>query len=113
MAAKSRRRTVTVSPAVLLSLREIWLWNANRYGSRHADGYLKFIDSAMESLSLPENTGRPIVNRPDLNYLLIRRRQGGHGHVAVFQMQGDQVVVLRLFHTAQDWLTGMSDPPST
>jgi hypothetical protein len=53
MAAGSGRRKVTLSTAALESLREIWLWNAQRYGVHHADGYLRFLESEIEKLSRP------------------------------------------------------------
>jgi plasmid stabilization system protein ParE len=109
MAARSRQREVGLSTATLETLREIWQWNADRYGTDHADGYLQFLQTAIETLARPETAGRPIAGRPDLRYLLIRRRTGGHGHVAVFQVDGNQVTVLRLFHTAQDWQFALGD----
>lgn len=103
MAPRSRRRKVSLSGPALETLCEIWHWNADRYGDGHADGYVQFLIHAIEALALPETAGRPIAGRPDLAYLLIRRRSGGHGHIAVFSALGDSVCVLRLFHTAQDW----------
>ena len=109
MAARSRQRQVSLSTAALETLREIWLWNADRYGQRRADGYLKFLEAVIDTLARPETNGRPISGRPDLRYLLIRRRSGGHGHLAVFQVVGNDVIVLRLFHTAQDWHATLAD----
>lgn len=103
MAARSGRRKVTLSTAALESLREIWLWNAQRYGAPHANGYLRFLESAIEKLSRPEATGRPVPNRPNYRYLLIQRRSGSHGHIAVFQTDNGTVTILRIFHTSQDW----------
>ncbi len=113
MAARSKQRDVRFSTAALGTLREIWLWNATHYGLDHADGYLQFLETAIGTLARPENSGRAIAGRPDLRYLLIRRRTGGHGHLAVFQVVGNQVTVLRLFHTAQDWQSALAaDEPS-
>jgi plasmid stabilization system protein ParE len=103
MAARSREREIRLSAAALETLQQIWLWNAEHYGPDHADGYRRFLEQAIGTLARPETVGRPIAERPTLRYLLIRRRAGGHGHVAVFEATGSQVIVLRVFHTAQDW----------
>ncbi len=103
MAAQSGQRQVALSSAAIDALREIWHWNAEHYGMRHADAYIQHLQAAIDSLARPDVVGRPVAGRPDFRYLLIRRRSGGHGHVAVFQVSGEQITVLRLFHTAQDW----------
>ena len=103
MAARARQRVVKLSAAALDTLSDIWLWNATHYGSAHADGYVRFLEAAFETLTWAETVGRPVPDRPEYRYLLIKRRAGGHGHVAVFQVDGEQVTVLRIFHTAQDW----------
>lgn len=105
MAARSRRREVTLSLAALEALREIWLWNAEHYGSNRADGYLRFLESAIEKLALPEVAGRPVPERSEYRYLLIQRRRGGHGHIVVFQADDTTATVLQIFHTSQNWQT--------
>jgi plasmid stabilization system protein ParE len=106
--AEQSRRQVALSAAAIESLREIWQWNAEHYGLRHADAYLDDLQAAVDSLAKPKVVGRPVDGRPKLRYLLIRRRSGGHGHLAVFQVVGNRVTVLRLFHTAQDWQSSLS-----
>ena len=47
--------------------------------------------------------------RPDLRYRIVRRRLRGHGHVLVYKFDQNEVRLLHVFHTAQDWdqkLTG-------
>lgn len=112
MVARSRQRAISLSTTARDALREIWLWNADRYGPEHADGYLRFLENAIGTLARPEVAGRPVPGRPDLRYLPFRRRAGAHGHVIVFHAAGDQVTVLRLFHTAEDWQSSLSDTPS-
>jgi plasmid stabilization system protein ParE len=108
MAARSRRRKVTVSTAVLEKLREIWRWNAEHHGPDHADSYLEFLETALGTLARPEVDGRSVAGRPDLRYLFIRRRSGNHGHIAVFHVGAGVVTVLHLFHSAQDWQTALA-----
>jgi len=49
--------------------------------------------------------GKSIENRPDLRYILMKKRNGGDGHVAVYRIEEAKgsVRVLHLFHTKQDW----------
>jgi plasmid stabilization system protein ParE len=72
MAARARRREITVSTATLETLREIWRWNAEHHGPDHADNCLEFLETALSSLARPEVDGRPVVGRRDLRYLFIR-----------------------------------------
>jgi len=53
--------------------------------------------------------GKPVGTRPDLRYIIIRRRAKGHGHVAVYNFDEKEVRVLHIFHTAQDWQTKLAD----
>jgi plasmid stabilization system protein ParE len=109
MAARESQRQVSLSNAALAALREIWLWNADRFGVEHAEAYSRFLENAINALSRPGAEGGPVPGRRDLRYLLIRRRVRGHGHVAVFKVVGDRVNVLRIFHTAQDWQSAVTD----
>jgi plasmid stabilization system protein ParE len=103
MAAQSSRREVKLTELAAGELREIWQWNAERHGPSHADEYLQFLIAAIESLARPDAIGRPVPNRPNLRYILMRRRIGGHGHIAVYEIEEERTTVLRIFHTAQDW----------
>jgi plasmid stabilization system protein ParE len=53
--------------------------------------------------------GKVLELRPDLRYFVIRRRSTGHGHVVVYRFDAQQVEVLHVFHTAQDWQTKLTD----
>jgi plasmid stabilization system protein ParE len=108
MAAQSSRREVVLARATASALREIWEWNAERYSPSHADAYLQFLTTTIESLAQPDFPARPVPGRPGVWYLLIRRRTGGHGHVAVYEVADNRVTVLRIFHTAQDWQAVLS-----
>jgi len=107
MAARSGPRDVSLSTAALETLRQIWTWNAAQYGPDHADGYLTFLEREIETLVDSETVGRPVLERPEYRYLLMKRRTARHGHLAVFQVHGNQVRVLQIFHTAQDWSSAL------
>jgi plasmid stabilization system protein ParE len=95
--------TVIVSPSATAELAEIWRWNADRYDQRHADEYVAFLRSALAQLPFIYKRGRQVTARPDLRYIVIRRKTPGHGHIAVYQHDDKVIHVLHLFHTAQDW----------
>ncbi len=84
-------------------LKEIWFWNAQQHGVSHADRYIAFLKGRIDELRGNYQRGRTVGTRPDLHYILIRRRSGGHGHVAVYTLTENEVRVLNVFHTAQDW----------
>jgi plasmid stabilization system protein ParE len=64
---------------------------------------LRFLKDAIRSLEDPNAAGKAVPGRPNVRYRLIRRRTSGHGHIVVYEIAGNQVSVLRVYHTAQDW----------
>src|SRR2546421_5125723 len=96
---------VLVTPEAQSELIEIWNWNAIDRGIRHADAYLKFLEGQIDDLAENYDKGRTVGTRPELRYILMRRKSRGHGHVAVYTVVGSVVTVVHVFHTAQDWQT--------
>jgi plasmid stabilization system protein ParE len=111
MAAQQSPLAVIRSPSAIDELHAIWLWNVQRYGVDHADDYLRFLNDGIEDLSRSYARGKMIRTRPDLHYRLIKRRAGGHGHVVVYSFNDQQVFVLHIFHSAQDWQQKLADEP--
>jgi plasmid stabilization system protein ParE len=94
---------VVITPQAEMDLAEIWEWNAQDRGVRHADRYLVFLKKAIYALSNPLVKGRSVPARQDLSFIIIKRRAKGHGHIAVYSVQGNEVIVAHVFHTSQDW----------
>lgn len=84
-------------------LDEIWSWNVEDKGIRLADAYLEFLKKSILTLSKTYSSGRIVATRPDFRFVTIKRSSGGHGHILVYMIEGLEVVVLHVFHTAQDW----------
>jgi len=109
MAAKPRRLRLAVTSDALAALSHIWTWNAEHWGTDHAERYSSFLRSEITKLETTYPSGRPVPTRPGFQYTLIRRRRRGHGHVAVYEVVGDVIYVLEIFHTAQDWQKKIAD----
>jgi plasmid stabilization system protein ParE len=109
MARKPRNLTVSLSPQARAALDEIWDWNCEKYNSHHADRYVRFLRSAVERLAHEFFAGKGVPKRPELSFITIRRSQRGHGHVAVYALLGNTIVVIDFFHTAQDWQRRLRD----
>jgi plasmid stabilization system protein ParE len=105
MASEQSPLTVIRSPTAIDELHDVWRWNAARYGAAHADAYLRFLKESIAGLGINYVRGKKVSARPGLRYLVIRRRAGGHGHVAVYNFDETEVHILHVFHTAQDWQT--------
>jgi plasmid stabilization system protein ParE len=103
MASRKRRLKVIVSPIAREDIADIWRWNAATYNVSHADRYIELLTQAIYNLDKDHGRGRIVTHRPELRYIVIRRRPRGHGHIAVYTVDDDSVNVLHLFHTAQDW----------
>jgi plasmid stabilization system protein ParE len=73
------------------------------YGTAWADNYLRFLKRGIDELATTSELGRPVGNRADPKYRLLRRRSRGHGHVVVYRIVDNIVRVLHVFHTAQNW----------
>jgi plasmid stabilization system protein ParE len=95
--------TIIRAPSAIDELDGIWRWNTGRHGLRHADRYLHYLEQAINKLSETYTRGMVVSTRPDLRYVLIRRRTSGHGHVVVYNFDENEVHILHVFHTAQDW----------
>jgi plasmid stabilization system protein ParE len=97
------------SPAAIDELHQIWVWNVRNNGLARADAYAQFLADRIAKLAADYSSGTPVDARPDLRYRIVRRRLRGHGHVLVYKFDQNQVRLLHVSHTAQDWdqkLTG-------
>jgi len=103
------RLTVVYARSALKQLDEIWDWNRQRYGAGHADQYLEFLRRHIDALDSEHRRGKQVSSRPELSYILIRRKSRGHGHIAVYQVDVGQVNVLHVFHSAQNWQARLAD----
>jgi plasmid stabilization system protein ParE len=103
MVAKESRLTVIFAPIALDEIDAIWRRNAHRYNPPHADKYIHYLKTTIDNLADVLAHGKTVGVRSDLRYLLIRRKAKGHGHVAVYSVDGRAVNVLHVFHSAQDW----------
>jgi len=105
MASQKPTLNVILSPGVNDQLKEIWRWNSQRYDASHADEYLDFLKSKINALSTEYPNGKRVNGRSHLRYMIIKRKSGGHGHIAVFSLEAGAIYLIYVFHTAQDWRT--------
>jgi len=103
MAGSPRKLTVILSKAALASLDQIWLWNAKKYGRDHAQRYIDFLEAETSKHSTEYLTGRQVSSNPGAQYIVIKRSRKGHGHIAVYEVVGDDVHVIDYFRTAESW----------
>ncbi|MBS0209742.1 MAG: type II toxin-antitoxin system RelE/ParE family toxin [Planctomycetes bacterium] len=103
MATPKPPLSVVRSPTALNELHGIWRWNVERYGLAHADVYVALLERAIDVLGEAYNRGRPVAGRPDLRYIIVRRKAKGHGHVVAYRVDEQHVNILHVFHTAQNW----------
>lgn len=109
MATQKSPLTVIRSPTAIGELDAVWRWNAEHYSPPHADAYLDFLKERIADLANSDIKGNTVSTRPDLRYVVMRRRATGHGHVAVYNFDDKEVHILHVFHTAQDWQTKLTE----
>jgi len=93
----------------LQDLDEVAAWNSERYGPDHAAHYITMLRRQIGDLGESYPRGTAVPSRPDLRYVRLGKRQSGHGHIAVYRIGNDAVVVLHVFHTAQDWQARLAE----
>lgn len=102
--------TVVLSRRANRDVRDIWSWNAEAYGERHANEYVAFLYSEMERLGDRTEQSRSVPGHPDLLQLTMRRGSRGHGHIAFYRVEDDTVRIVRVLHTARDWPNLLGEP---
>jgi plasmid stabilization system protein ParE len=103
MARKSSKLIVNYTDLARRTLKEIWNWNAKEYGTDRADKYTAFLRAEADKLATTHLKGRPVPTRPDYRYILIKRSEKGHGHIAIYTTTASTVELLAFYHTSQDW----------
>ena len=95
---------VQVTHQAQLELNEVWRYNAEHHGARWADDYLDFLNDGIARLAAEHAYGRSIEGFPALRSMTFRRRAGGDGHLANYEVDPSTrtISVLHVFHTKQD-----------
>src|SRR5437879_754856 len=101
--ARKERLKLVISVAALADQGAIWEYNAQKYGPKHADDYLTFLDEQLLTLLSYPRRGVVVSARPGYRRLLMAKRSGGHGHLAFYRITAEAIEVVRILHTAQDW----------
>jgi plasmid stabilization system protein ParE len=109
MASGKSPLAIIRSPAAIHELHEIWVWNVQNHGLTRADAYAQFLADSIAKLAINYGVGKPVIGRADLQYQIVRRRLRGHGHVLVYKLDQNEVRLLHVFHTAQDWDQKLTD----
>ena len=109
MASEQPPLNLIRAPTAIDELHGIWQWNADYYSVSHADHYLRYLQDSILELASTYAKGKVVVVRPDLRYVIIRRRNKGHGHVVVYKIDENAVRILHVFHTAQDGQNMLAD----
>lgn len=103
MAASEAPLNVVFTAVARMDMIAVWDWNAVKYGVRRADRYLAFIETEITHLSQSPETGTVVDGYPRLRKHLAKRKTRGHGHIIFYETLGDQLVIITILHSAQDW----------
>ena len=109
MASPKRTLSVILSPTAIDERHGVWRWNAEHYSPLHADTYVRYLKGHIYDLARRHAQGKTAPDRPNLRYTIIRRKAKGHGHLAVYRVDAEEVNVLPVFHSAQDWQTNLAE----
>ena len=95
--------TIAFSHSAANDLASIWEWNAETYSEEHADKYVRFVLTEISSLTQKPFQGVVLRDRNEIRRLLVRKGKKGHGHLAFYRLSAEEIEVIRVLHTAQDW----------
>jgi plasmid stabilization system protein ParE len=103
MARKERPLEIAFTPSARADWIAIWQWNETEYGESRADSYMAFLEKEIVRLSHSPRLGVDVPEYRGLRRRLVKRRSRGHGHIVFYRVQESHLVVVHIFHTAQDW----------
>jgi plasmid stabilization system protein ParE len=109
MARRKRALKLEFTATAQADLLAIWDWNASQYGEAHADKYIETLFAAARRLCRSPESGMPIAEFIGLRRYLVKKRSKGHGHFIIYREEGEQLQVLHLYHSAQDWRRKLTD----
>ncbi|MEQ1934287.1 MAG: type II toxin-antitoxin system RelE/ParE family toxin [Fimbriimonadaceae bacterium] len=95
--------SIQFTPEARVDWIAIWHWNATTYGERRADKYISFLESEIQRIASQPTIGTLVPEVPGLRRHLAKRRARGHGHIIFYRIVDEQLQVIHIFHTAQDW----------
>ena len=96
---------VTFSQRALARLEEIYDWNCEQYRPAWAQSYVVWLTTEVENIEHAPRRLRAIGERDDLLFATFKRsnKKHSHGYVVIYRRTEAMLVVLDIFHTAQDW----------
>jgi plasmid stabilization system protein ParE len=101
--ASKPRKLISYTSRSNQSLDEIWEWNAKTYDRDHARDYIEYIRSEIDKLSTRWHLGQTVETRPMFRYWTITKRPRGHGHIVVYEVVNDSIIIVNVYHTSQNW----------
>jgi plasmid stabilization system protein ParE len=103
MARITPKLTIEYTVESIADLDKVWDWNAEQYDEAHASRYIEFLKKKVGKLVATNYPGKPVPTHESYRYEILKRRSRGHGHLAVFQIVGSILRILRFYHSSQDW----------
>jgi len=87
-------------------LDETFEWNARHYGSARAETYIQFLVASIAKLTEAPYSCPLIPSGDAIRFFVIKkaRSRSNYGHIAVYEVIEDNLVVHHVFHSAQNWL---------
>ena len=86
-------------------LVQIWQATADRWSISQADNYREHLTTQIRALCDTPTLGRPVAGHPELRSMSFNRGRNRDGHLVVYRIDEAerQIVILRFFHTKQNW----------
>ena len=109
MAGNERPLTVIFTVSARADWIAIWHWNATTRGVRRADSYMAFLEAEIMRLASNPELGIGVEEFPGLRRRVVKKRTRGYGHVVLYRVTGSHLEVVHVYHTAQDWQSGLSN----
>ena len=92
--------TFRLTPAAQRDLEDIWLYTAQKWSMAQADRYTDIIEDTFDRLLFMPEMAR---ERPEFDPPV--RIHPSSGHLIIYQVELDQVIILRVLGAGQEWQT--------
>ena len=90
-------------------LNSIYSWNYHYWGELQADRYQEFLLNVCTSLESGEISGSLVAGREEFQHYLAKWKRAKHGHRIIFRLEGQELTVIRMIHSAMEFPRYFSD----
>jgi toxin ParE1/3/4 len=103
-AGRNPQRIVILSPSAIQDETDVYNYTLSLWGQRQAEEYVDFLDQVMWELAHNPAIASSVPQLTGVRSHIARWKNTRQGHRIFFEEMDDGIYVLRILHTAMNWL---------